>query len=863
MKNLLKIYEIFKSKKTLKDKESLSDINRITKAILQNKKKFRNYFLDYNKKTEVYSFKRPGVAKYPVLQKKSLSLIPLNKTKNTFYEDLKEKSFEEKNKNQSILSNRILFQSPKDSFYKNKMRHNLKVSKSLFRNRILKIAKKKIQATVNSRYNSLISDFFHKWNIDKIEQDILFNQNENNKMNDNINNFNESEINSCYMNDNSNYKHIINDKYSELKYDDNLIFNTDYSDFINERINFIQKNDIQNIKTKLESNFNDLNKNEIKLRLESIKIYFKPIRSKINTLNKDLFSKKIVLNIPLYFAFLFCAKDVDFFKYILLSCITFSKNEKIIFNEQLIKPTLNALFIYKKDEISNNSAKNTDKNKIKSYAKKKTVNYRKTSTKEAINFRLSSKLKSNKNINDYNDNNLNSANTFNMNRNSLLESYSNINKKTKKDIIIHSNKKNENNNYYNNQSEEEKNNTINKRDIKHYDEYIFIWETNDITYLVNIQMPIIYFNYENLKEEIGTFCDKNLFLYMYKNNFINWDFYSLNYLFSLKIFRKYILKSYSISKKFILNNIMSKKNNIKDEQKYMNKTSIDIKSKKSLDISSKEDKKFEFDNSQIINRDKNRSYNIINENNESYIFFYTDENNKNSLVKMYSYLIIIDYDKLNPKLRWKYCLDFKLMKKLNEITKYESLETFLPKIIKTDFQNGFLSLNFDLFNDFNIAILEYEKKNLNSNNITSNMNNYINSTNTMNKNKGNSMINPNENEELFLDIKFPTIKEEKLISEKDDRMIFKRKNIDLDLNFLQDINKFKMDFWSKNILEIINKNEDQITFNLSPNQNISDKKYNIKKTETFNNTSPWSYAPRKMSKKYLKSTSSAFPRFDN
>ena len=114
MKNLLKIYEIFKSKKTLKDKESLSDINRITKAILQNKKKFRNYFLDYNKKTEVYSFKRPGVAKYPVLQKKSLSLIPLNKTKNTFYEDLKEKSFEEKNKNQSILSNRILFQSPKD-----------------------------------------------------------------------------------------------------------------------------------------------------------------------------------------------------------------------------------------------------------------------------------------------------------------------------------------------------------------------------------------------------------------------------------------------------------------------------------------------------------------------------------------------------------------------------------------------------------------------------------------------------------------------------------------------------------------------------------------------------------------------------
>ena len=83
----------------------------------------------------------------------------------------------------------------------------------------------------------------------------------------------------------------------------------------------------------------------------------------------------------------------------------------------------------------------------------------------------------------------------------------------------------------------------------------FLWETSSKTFMVNIKMPIIYFKYKSLKKDIKAFCDKNLFLYLYKKNFINWDFYVLHFLFSIKAFRKIILHNYSITNKLILNDI--------------------------------------------------------------------------------------------------------------------------------------------------------------------------------------------------------------------------------------------------------------------------------------------------------------------
>ena len=327
-KNLLKIYDIFKPNEKIKETESFNDINKVTKKILINKKKFKNYFNEYTKKTEVYSFKFPGITHFPLLQKKSCALLPIHKSKLDYYEDLNEnkKSIEKKEEPSLLGKNKFIFSASKgDTFYKDKIKQNLRMAKNIFRSKLLNIEKAKLKIQKGQRYNSLFLDFFHKWNKDR---DFTFDENSKMDINLNKNKDNDNSISlysnkSIYENNTVDYKHIINEKYSELKYDDNLIYNSNYTDFVNERLEFILLNDVENIETKLESNFNDLNKNEIKLRLESIKINFKPIRSKISSINN--LQKKITLYVPLYFTFLFCLKDIDFFKYILLSCITFSE----------------------------------------------------------------------------------------------------------------------------------------------------------------------------------------------------------------------------------------------------------------------------------------------------------------------------------------------------------------------------------------------------------------------------------------------------------------------------------------------------------------------------------------------------------
>ena len=856
MKNLLKIYDIFKAKESLKIANSLSDISKATKKVLTSKKKFRNYFLEYNQKTEVYSFKSPGITQYPILQKKSSSLLPVQRKKINFYEDLNENKKESEKKNDLLLfskNNKFTIDTTLDSFYKNKMRQNLQLSKLLIKNRLLNIGRANLLTKNNQRYNSLFLDFFYKWNKNKSEQiNLIFDENSK------INNIKNDIINS-YASGNNDYKHIVNENYSELKYDDNLIFNTNYTPFVNERLDFIILNNVENVETKLESNFKDYNNNEIKLRLESIKVIFKPIRSKFNALSnltlKESSSKlSKILYIPLYFAFIFCIKDVDFFKYILLSCITFSEKENITFDESLLKPALKALFQQIKLEKEEPKINARNSGIVDQVVKKNTTTFRRAISKAGINFRKTSIEKKGTAIS-----NNNSSKIFNMARNSILENFSSNNRKKKREEIIYSNKKK---NYYfhyhndeNYQKMEQTENQINNRkEINQYNEYVFIWETRDKTYLVNIQMPIIYFNYKNLKEEIATFSDKSLFLFMYKNNFINWDFYCLNYLFSLKAFRKVILQNYSLARKNII-----PKNKFEENISFVNNT-INIFNKKSRGMSSKTTLNIHnlvlnnSDEKTIINRDSAKIYNMINSNNESYIFFYTDELHQNTLVKIYSYIILIDYDKLNPKIRWKYILDFKLMKLLNEITKYESLETFLPKIIVTDFQNGKLSIDFALFKEFDVDILGYEKKNLNNNTESD--------TISRTKTIGSILNNTNnkETEELFIDIKFPSLKQEKMYKDEDNKILFRKTNTDLKVNFLQELNKYKMDFWSKKILEEIFKMENPSVYsNKNINSNYVDNKNIIKKVKTNNISSPWS--DNKVNKKFSKHISYNYSKF--
>ena len=384
--------------------------------------------------------------------------------------------------------------------------------------------------------------------------------------------------------------------------------------------------------------------------------------------------------------------------------------------------------------------------------------------------------------------------TFNKNNNFVnklfLKKISAKNNSTKNDNlkikIIHSKaiqrekyiflKTEENKNDTNLENEE---NTINKKET-FYNEYYFIWETPIYTYKVNLVMPKIYFLYEGIDKIIISFCEKNLFLYLYKQNFINWDFYALNYIFSIKSFREFILHFYSINKYYTQSN--DPKIKIK---KIKNLKTISF-SKKIINLY--EEKNNENNNKYLFLQNK-KIYNQISEKNESYSFFYSDLNQRNYILHFYSYNAKIEYKKLNPKLKWEFYFNFKQMRILNEVTKYEQLLSFLPKIIKTNFEYGKLDIDFNVFNNFNPKILSKEEI---------------------------EFCLLSKNNEIKIDINRPYIEMEKIF--KDDKNIEKK---ELNYESLRNLNKIKMSGWTKTFLKMMNLD-------------IFDDKGEINKEENFN-----------------------------
>lgn len=282
-------------------------------------------------------------------------------------------------------------------------------------------------------------------------------------------------------------------------------------------------------------------------------------------------------------------------------------------------------------------------------------------------------------------------------------------------------------------------------------------------------MPKIFFSYEDFDYNIVSYCDKNLFLYLYKNNFINWDFYILNYIFSIKSFRKILLAFLSFSKEYSLisNSIINKK-------QIKNLKSSSILNNLEYLLNNRKDKE-EINNKNIFLTDK-KIYNQMNENNESYSFLYTDANFKNYIINFHSYHIKIEYRLLNPRLKWEFCLNFKQMRQLNEISKYVSLNSFLPKIVKTNFEYGSLDIDFSILDEnFNVRILQKDKD-VNPNTETINV----------------------PNNEMEIEINKPCIEIEKIFD--DIKTLTKQ---ELDYSFLQNINELKIDTWSKKLLDVL------------------------------------------------------------
>ena len=752
-KNL--IYDTFRINKNPKN-ESLNDILKGTKSVITNKKDFKKYLKDYSLYTQRSTFKNPENSEYPKIKSEYSFLVPVKKINNKTYSD--DNIIKKKKKIKLNFFSDLIQNEHKIYLQKFNKRFN-QLLKLKTESKDMKLIKKRIHEKRFKRYNLLFLDFFDKWN----DYNINVKQNSYIK--------HKKIINDIYSTDNDSFEKEINikkinlenidfsvkERYYNLHYDENEIFNINYDEFMENRINMIKKEKIKNYMTNLESSFNDSNEKKIEMKLESIKINFYDLKNNNNEKNSNFF-----IYLPLSFVFLFYYKDIDFFQKILISILYFKKDFKSI--------------ICKDDELYKFLNKSNKTTKEEQNKEDQEPDYLANFSSSKNSFReQNSFLKGNLKLNIIDKKELYNKEfrkTFNKNNfMNKLFTHKQIDKiespKNNKKIeikTIHSNKSYKNTIYEENKNEQNlKKQNNNKIDI-FYNEYYFIWETPEISYKVKIEMPKISFLYENIGYKIVTYCEKNLFLYLYKNNFVNWDFYAINYILSIKDFRNIILQFLSFNNEYPLVEKKESKNLI------INLKDISLFEKNKNIYKLIEEKESKINTIFIINK---KIYNPINENYETYKFFYSSFNSKNYILNFHSYKINIEYKELNPYIKWKYILNFKQMRILNEISKYENLLSFLPKIIKTNFEYGKLDINFEIFDhNFSAKILQPNKIDI--------------------KDK------EKESNEMNIIINKPYIEIEKMFD--DEEKLIKK---DFNYIFLQELNKIKIDAWSIKILEML------------------------------------------------------------
>ena len=304
------------TKNILTKKILLNKILNRTKSILKSKTDFSEYMGEYNSMIIKPTFKNPEVHTYPLLRKSCSEMISLKNQDKTENNTVKRKILK------NFFKNRIMSNSLKEKFKKNL---TMNINTNFHKNKKLEewLQKKKEKDKI-----FLYEEFFHKWNKDE----------EENKE---------------------------NNKYSELKYDENKIFFSDYSELIKEKINFCKHSKLENLQKKLNISFEDKNKKKIKLELISMKIIFEPIKdetlsdkketdeykfedykeinisNRINSLNDefeyyndDTTEKKNIITLPLSYVFLFYINGLDYFKNILIGAIKFSNDFKNVHFEE-------------------------------------------------------------------------------------------------------------------------------------------------------------------------------------------------------------------------------------------------------------------------------------------------------------------------------------------------------------------------------------------------------------------------------------------------------------------------------------------------------------------------------------------------
>ncbi len=192
-----------------------------------------------------------------------------------------------------------------------------------------------------------------------------------------------------------------------------------------------------------------------------------------------------------------------------------------------------------------------------------------------------------------------------------------------------------------------------------YNYFIFFWITNTKVYVTKITLPCISLKIRDNNILIQQFIDYELLFFLYKRNFLNWEFYIIKYLSSFTKFRKLFQQLGSLKK--------------------INFTKIFLKEPKT-------------------------KINTFFE--EILLNIYTDQFSKNQIIKFKSFYIKVNFIDLHYDCEKVYHIYFTFYQyvKLYQIAKYSSKILFLIKFFDMDNESHTLKFNYEKYDNFDIDV---------------------------------------------------------------------------------------------------------------------------------------------------------------
>lgn len=471
-----------------------------------------------------------------------------------------------------------------------------------------------------------------------------------------------TQKNNCLNRDNSYYRRgcLINAFFPDwcfvdIVYDESVIFNREayYKKFINEKLNYIKNNNIENITSVISGKFNEDSDREMAITLSSMKIEFKDKSNK---------KKATVIYLPFAYLFLFYFKGIEYFQHILLGFIKFNEeSDHIILDEKCLYDALR----------SNPSLLNLNTNPN-------------STTEENV--------KDNKHRDSFSTQKSKHHTNYNINTNIAIN---------KKEGIEHQSMG------FPSRKELRHYNTLSQNA---YNNYSFTWLANDI-YIINISLPEVLIKLKHNQVNVSRYIDKELILFLLEKNFINWDFYIINFLFSLKDFRLFIEKMLSkkqvgTTDKNIVSALGTSSQSVTTPAITTPSLSTSIViTKSSADLTLK---KVTLANTIELSPIKSHDFSLQD---YTLSYFYSSDNNKNSLHVLHSYSVSAFFSKMKPVKKYIFDFTFKQMFILNQILiQTGNLEAFIMKILITDSSIGVIQLNYAFFDHFDEEIFKDEQR---------------------------------------------------------------------------------------------------------------------------------------------------------